>query len=605
MPTHSPLRSVFTSLFALPALFATATMHACDEAEPPSARAPAPPSALPITPPPRADLPKPTPGPRDDGVTGWTIAKPAADTRLVHVDPQGDDARDGATPATAVRSLARAYLLMRPRQPDHLLLKAGGVWENQWLGDEYGQWRLSGRAPDARMVITSYGEGPRPRIRLAPQRDGIHMSEDGGINHLAIIGIEFDGSLNSPTRGVGVKRRYAGDDFLMEDCLIRECASGFILDGVDKVQKGITIRRNVIVDNYSFDGAAHSQGMYVDWAQGVLIEQNVLDHNGWREGKLDATIYNHNAYIQYNVTDCVFRENIVARGSATGAQLRAGDTQGLNNLVLANPIGISGGSQQAPWPKIVWSGRLEHNVVLGAIDIPGKGQIGGEARGWGVTWIRAKGARVAHNLVAHGVLTPRTGGNQARGLYSEDAASDACVVEGNVVYDWPGANARGAALVLDRALVASETLRDNTFAQPTQGFVAIVPNKVSTLGGLFASNTFAGPGDNPDHWVTRENMSGVRMRAFLNDLTRDANAATALAPAVARFPDPTRSIATYLRDLGHVAPASAEGGPPANDLEAFLLEARALRRGNWRDEFSAASVNRYMRAGFGMSEPAP
>jgi hypothetical protein len=56
------------------------------------------------------------------------------------------------------------------------------------------------------------------------------------------------------------------------------------------------------------------------------------------------------------------------------------------------------------------------------------------------------------------------------------------------------------------------------------------------------------------------------------------------------FPDPGRTVPSYMGTLS--LPASTE---------AFMLEARQQSKDRWRAEFTAAAVNDYLRAGFGMT----
>ena len=57
------------------------------------------------------------------------------------------------------------------------------------------------------------------------------------------------------------------------------------------------------------------------------------------------------------------------------------------------------------------------------------------------------------------------------------------------------------------------------------------------------------------------------------------------------FPDPTRSIETYMASLGETA-----------TIDAFIAKARAQDRYNWATRFTADAVNDYIRAGFGMGQ---
>jgi hypothetical protein len=56
------------------------------------------------------------------------------------------------------------------------------------------------------------------------------------------------------------------------------------------------------------------------------------------------------------------------------------------------------------------------------------------------------------------------------------------------------------------------------------------------------------------------------------------------------YPDPDRTIATYMTSLGQTA-----------TLDAFMTQVRAQAKGNWRPEFTAQVVGDYIRAGFGVT----
>ena len=66
-----------------------------------------------------------------------------------------------------------------------------------------------------------------------------------------------------------------------------------------------------------------------------------------------------------------------------------------------------------------------------------------------------------------------------------------------------------------------------------------------------------------------------------------ATGETQATAAQVQFVDPERTIETYMQSLGE--PAS---------YEAFIEQAAAQSKLNWRDEYSAAAVNTYIRAGF-------
>ena len=89
------------------------------------------------------------------------------------------------------------------------------------------------------------------------------------------------------------------------------------------------------------------QGMYISGVDGILIEENLFDHNGWDEQieGAGATMFNHNIYMSTsnpNWDKIAVRGNILARASAHGLQLRSG---GLveDNLFVQNAINLNVG----------------------------------------------------------------------------------------------------------------------------------------------------------------------------------------------------------------------------------------------------------------------
>jgi len=95
------------------------------------------------------------------------------------------------------------------------------------------------------------------------------------------------------------------------------------------------IRRSVIVDSYSPASVGHSQGIFMRFAYYPLIEENIIDHNGWNESVSGAqrTKFNHNVYIQKDCLNPVFRNNITSRASSHGFQMRPGGSA-TGNLVM-------------------------------------------------------------------------------------------------------------------------------------------------------------------------------------------------------------------------------------------------------------------------------
>lgn len=350
---------------------------------------------------------------------GWTVFTPSTDTRQVYVsDSAGNDANSGLDPASPVKTLAKATSLLRDGQPDWLLLKRGDTWTNQNLGD----WTKSGRSAEEPMLISAYGEGPRPLLKTG-NSNGITMWR-GGIdyNNLAIVGLHFQAHTNTGINGAhGIRLDRPGQNLLIEDVELERYATNIVAQSTEPARpfENLSIRRSVIHDAFAqhtgISGGSHSQGVYTSNVRGILIEQNVLDHNGHNPDVAGAepTMFNHNLYIQTDSDDLVVRGNIIARAAAHGLQARPG---GLveDNLFLDNSMAVF----------IAGDGGIAiENVILHASTnelLPD-----GQSRAWGIDMKNLDASQAIRNLIAH---TP--GGVDALvGLAGVTS-------EGNVVYKW-------------------------------------------------------------------------------------------------------------------------------------------------------------------------
>jgi hypothetical protein len=392
------------------------------------------------TPPP---LPEPQPNVADRSGSNteqeFFIPHRSPDTRVVHIASSGDDENDGATPDRPIRTFIRAYALMRDTYPDHLLLRAGDTFENTSIANGYGGWDKGGRSLREPMVIGVYGEGVRPTIRV---RDGAHgmliMGNDLWNGNIVIAGLHFENDRPDPDKGgVGVRMFGIGGNILIEDCLFEKFTGNVSFESSINNDSSpsnwivnVTLRRCVLVD--AFGGTGHSQGSYFSMVDGLLIDECVVDHNGWSEtvpGK-NSTIYNHNFYVQPSCTNVLIRDTISTRAAATGAQMRGRDQSVVDCLFVDNAIHITAGHGQARWPQQAWRGRFVGNVIQGGTDIglPGTKR---EPRGFGI------GIATSDNGVVRGNLISQLTGGAKAGFWINEP-NFTWTVEGNIMYEATG-----------------------------------------------------------------------------------------------------------------------------------------------------------------------
>ena len=132
------------------------------------------------------------------------------------------------------------------------------------------------------------------------------------------------------------------------------------LDQVDfQNGEGITIRNSEILDHYQqepsgTDGIwsgheAREQGIYIGGIDGLLLEGNLFDHNGWEDGydpdgSLDSgqppSMWSHNIYIDNNNLDVTIRDTISMRASSYAMGVRSGGFLE-DNVVMDSNAAIS------------------------------------------------------------------------------------------------------------------------------------------------------------------------------------------------------------------------------------------------------------------------
>ena len=159
-----------------------------------------------------------------------------------------------------------------------------------------------------------------------------------------------------------------------------------------------TIRRCEILDAYVAStsvGNGHAQGIYLaGGTKNTTIEQNVIDHNGWKENVSGAgpTEFNHDIYVNTGVTGTIIRGNTISRPSLCGITMRSAATIS-DNLFLRCPVGIKAGGGAC---------TISGNVILDGTDL---GTTGGGATGIEVT--SSSGVSISNNIIAHELSTAK------------------------------------------------------------------------------------------------------------------------------------------------------------------------------------------------------
>jgi len=510
------------------------------------------------------------------GEMDWTRFRPSPDTRMVFVSAsQGSDANAGLSPESPVQSLAKGVSLLRSGYPDWLLLRSGDVW----TGQDFGKFTKAGRSEKEPMLISSYGQGgDRPLIETGTAKRGIWFDGTKGASHIALAGLEFHAHAYDGTEGAeaGVLWLGPGENFLIEDCYIRGYKDNIVLNGFSGMLSDARVRACVIADSFSV--SAHSQGLYAEKVEDLLIEWSVFDHNGWNDEVDGAqpTMFNHNIYVQRGCDEVSIVNNVLTRAAAHGVLLRSNGKME-NNLFLRNPIAIVAGDNDDPAANPI-AIDISGNVILQGTDISPD-----LPRGMGIDLYDTTDAQVTGNIIAHDESSKPYG--HAVMLHGAASAPiQNAMIANNTVFAWRG------GFKHDKEGLDEVVIHDN-LVQATDSSVPVVKHKGSPEGVVYGGNVYHSEAP-PVLWFELD--GALYNYAEWKDKTGERGGAA----AGAGFVDPERTPETY---------QSAIGGEAS--FEAFMAELRAQAKIDWNPGYAPPVVLEYFRSGFAttntLTTPAP
>lgn len=368
---------------------------------------------------------------QDDG-SFWTRFVPSEDTRLIFVSSsEGSDTNSGLTPDRPVKSLQKAYDLLRDGYPDWMLLKRGDVWY-----ESFPFWIKSGRAEDEKLVVGAYGESDdRPQVRPDPNSSGLRNHGEDRVQHVAFVGFHLEPHNRTADDGAaGISWLREANDILFEDLYIAGFSNNINLQAwpSDNLVQNIRLNGCVIVDAWSRN--SHSQGLYASSINGLTIENSVFDHNGWNlDMGAEPTIFNRNAYIQYTNSNVVTMNNIFMRGASTGIQMRSGGIL-INNLFIANPVSFTLGAPNGYDLGYGVDAIVMNNTILHGTSIQNSGN---SPRSIGALVHNIKNVQISNNIFAHNEIGYN---GQSISFSGSDNGADALDVgiADNIFYAWHG-----------------------------------------------------------------------------------------------------------------------------------------------------------------------
>lgn len=222
--------------------------------------------------------------------------------------------------------------------------------------------------------ITSWGEGDRPVIN---SKVWLYQTSNENI-------------VFSELHLTGGVLALEGKNVLFDDVRFTDHETN--IQNID----GFTIRNSELMDIYVEDqrdgelrwdpGVNKISGIYMTGNEGVLLEGNFIDYNAWREGYnadlmggdyQPPSMLSHNVYIQNDVFDLTFRDNITMRAASFGAQIRGG-AYIEDNVFLDNNVATSfnGGIYKTDGPignytlfsdNLITSGAHKDAQIIGGL----------------------------------------------------------------------------------------------------------------------------------------------------------------------------------------------------------------------------------------------
>jgi hypothetical protein len=503
---------------------------------------------------------------------GWTTYDPASDTVIIYVSSAiGDDAHDGRSPQSPVASIARGLALIRDGSADWLLFRRGDTWSE---GFNWGE--RSGRSDAERLVVASYGDSTeRPRFATG-SGPGISICCDRQEN-VSFIDLDFHAHTRDPaspdfqgSQGSESIRRCCGGggNLLFEGNRFRSYVTTVLQTGSDGIPVNIEFRRNVVADNYGVD--SHSQGVYAANVDGLLIEGNVFDHNGWNEtvAGADATIFNHNLYLNgFNVR---VRDNLILRASSMGIKFRSDGTDGMlgvdvvDNLFVEGEIGIGiGGNTNQP--ERFGHVEIRDNVLTHI----GRTSPTGRDFAWYVDVIDNRDVTIENNHFLHQPLWTNAFGIHLRGGSMRNAR-----VADNTFHDL-----RGRSIQVSGSPDWSNVRIEDNRLEDVHGSPLI--EEAGDRDALdYSGNEYCVASPDEPRFDTGSGMMSLsewRLHAGETDAELRCH----------DFPDPARSVTGYQASVGG-----------SESFVDFVRAARLQSKWQWRRAYTAPAVNDYLREGF-------
>jgi len=484
---------------------------------------------------------------------GWTILTPSEDSRLMYVsNSEGDDATakaynisevsDVFDPSyiSAFKTIAAASKLTRDGYPDWILLKKG----DEWVIDKSLKTH-SGRSASEPMVLTAYssGDSQRPLIKTKGV-DGFQVIRNK--RFFSIIGLKFYAFQRDPNSidFVGWGNVKGSSGFVSASCAkCANMAESIVLENnvfsfyaTNIVFSGKS-NKNIIVRRNQILNAYSATGH----SQGIFVstaniifEENLMDHNGWFK----------QSYV---------RLNDKAEGQATFFNHNA-YFEDIKDSIIINNI-----SSRSSSIGMKFSSNSDELT--------------------GLNTSKVYNLLIDNNLFIEGEIGVSLGGN----------------VDFNNGYRWKNIN------------VLNNVFLNIGHGQPTSRTLSLsIAANDWESGNILKNYLLFNDNDNV------RNVTGIVVKGKSKDILIDSNVLYKInteAGMDIRLLDkePLKNIVILRNYIDHVYDNSFSrndirsymgGQGEEESLDAFIVKAKELSKGNWNKTYTAEQVNKYLKVQF-------
>ncbi len=543
---------------------------------------------------------------------GWTVLTPASGTKILYVSTaQGNDAtarvyfhpapdvgNDPTDPDQAVaayRSIEAAIENVADGEAAWILLKKGDTFTESITP-------FSGSSANAPVVYSAYGRAEKRPLLKTGTKPGIKFC-CGSLRHFYVVGLDFYAHTRDPANAA-----YAGNDGdvgfkietktgVIDNILLEDNSFRFYNDQVvQALQKTgkvtrVTIRRNVIVDNY--DERSISVGLFAKDVDELLLEENVFDHNGWlipssSDGEVrdegQATMFNHNTYF-VDARDVVFRGNSFNRPSSIGTKWVAksgqASTRGIvveNNLFNDCEFSVSMGDNFPEDSYRFEDIQFNNNVLVH----PGRSDPTRRQLAWGVLIDDWSNGSFSDNLMIH----QPNAASAAFGVRINGETRNLDITN-NIFYDLRG----NRGIQVETTSLQNVRVSSNEFTYFTDFDKYVEVRKPLSAGITFFDNQYTVSDEMSRPFrieSTNYSLAGWRELWSQEDATGEV-----------QYPDARRNLDTYIAEVLKLP-----------NRERYYQELRKQSKDNWREAYTATAINAWIKAGYratqdGVSAPVP